>query len=73
MQTESSIIFDWLFLFITMIIDPTIVALICILILILSHKKEKGFTLIVFILLNTFLAAVLKAYDTDPRPIWTEK
>ena len=29
--------------------------------------------MLMFILINTFLAAVLKAYDSDPRPIWTEQ
>lgn len=73
LQSSSPSILDWIFLFITMVIDPTIVVLICILILILSHKKEKGFVMIVFIIFNTYLSAVLKAYDTDPRPFWTDK
>ena len=41
--------------------------------MVLSHKKANGFVRLVFILLNTFCAAVLKAYDSDPRPIWTEQ
>lgn len=73
MQAGENIVLDWFFLLVTMIIDPTIVFAICLLIMVLSHKKANGFVRLVFILLNTFCAAVLKAYDSDPRPIWTEQ
>lgn len=55
-----------------MIIDPTVIFGICALMLVLSKRKQTGYILLVFLLLNTFLAAVLKAYDSDPRPIWTD-
>lgn len=73
MQADESKLFDWFFLIVTMVIDPTVVFGICILMMVLSHKKSQGFNMLIFILLNTFCAAVLKAFDSDPRPIWTEK
>jgi mannitol-specific phosphotransferase system IIBC component len=73
MQKGSNVVIDWFFLLVTMIIDPTIVFAICVLMMVLSHRKKKGFVMLMFILINTFLAAVLKAYDSDPRPIWTEQ
>lgn len=72
MQADENIIFDWFFLIVTMVIDPTIVFGLCMLMMVLSHKKGQGFIMLIFILLNTFCAAVLKAYDCDPRPFWTE-
>lgn len=71
MQAGQSLAFDWFFLLITMIIDPTIVFAMCVLMMVLSHRKKKGFIMLMFIIINTFCAAVLKAYDSDPRPIWT--
>lgn len=56
-----------------MIIDPTVVFAICILMMVLTRNKFDGFVMLVFILLNTFLAALFKALDSDPRPFWTEK
>lgn len=73
LQSGENVVFDWFFLLITMVIDPTIVFAICILIMVLNHKKSRGFVMLLFILLNTFCAAVLKAYDSDPRPIWTQQ
>lgn len=71
MQQDSNLVFDWFFLLVTMIIDPTVVFGICALMLVLSRKKRTGYVMLVFLLLNTFCAAVMKAYDCDPRPIWT--
>lgn len=41
--------------------------------MVLTRNKFDGFVMLVFILLNTFLAALFKALDSDPRPFWTEK
>ena len=54
-----------------MVIDPSVVFLGAILMIILSRRKGKAFLMLMFILFNVFLAALLKAYDCDPRPIWT--
>jgi hypothetical protein len=57
---------------ITMTIDPGIVFAGAVLMVVLSHRKSKGLILLCFILINTFFAALIKAYDCDPRPIWTK-
>lgn len=54
-----------------MIIDPTIVFVICVLMMVLHRRKDKGFVMFVFILFNLFLTILMKAIDSDPRPIWT--
>lgn len=54
-----------------MLIDPAIVVLGIITILVMSRRKKKALVMVMFVLLNTFLAALLKAYHIDPRPIWT--
>lgn len=54
-----------------MIIDPTVIVGACIFVLIITKNKAKGLVMIIFILFNSFLAAALKAYDSDPRPFWT--
>lgn len=56
---------------ITMTIDPLFVFISIIVMLVVSHRKQRGFIMFAYILGNTFLAAVLKAYDCDPRPFWT--
>lgn len=56
---------------ITMTIDPLFVFVGVIAMVVLSHRKGKGITMLCFILFNTFLAALIKAYHCDPRPIWT--
>lgn len=71
MQQSSNFAIDWFFLLISLVIDPTVVVGLCILIVVLSKRKKKSFTMLIFILLNTYCAALLKAFDSDPRPIWT--
>lgn len=56
---------------ITMTIDPLFVFIGVIAMVVLSHRKAKGITMLCFIIINTFLAALIKAYNCDPRPIWT--
>ncbi len=71
MQEGDNKFFEYFFLFVTMIIDPTVIVGACILVLIITKNKAKSFVMIIFILFNSFLAAALKAYDSDPRPFWT--
>lgn len=54
-----------------MTIDPLFVFIGVITMVVLSHRKAKGITMLCFIMINTFLAALIKAYNCDPRPIWT--
>lgn len=54
-----------------MIIDPTVIVGACVVLMIVTRNKAKGFVMIIFILFNSFCAAALKAYDCDPRPFWT--
>ena len=70
-QAHSFWLLDWFFLTITMVIDPSIVFVGVILMMVMSHRKRKAFIMLMFVLLNIYLAALLKAYDCDPRPIWT--
>lgn len=71
-QKKSNPILDWFFVLVTMTIDPVFVFTGIIAMVVLSHRKEKGIIMLCFILLNTFLAALIKAYHCDPRPIWTK-
>jgi|JI10StandDraft_1071094.scaffolds.fasta_scaffold5403053_1 hypothetical protein len=54
-----------------MILDPTIVFALCIIMMIINRNKNKGFIMLIFILINTYFAALMKAFYSDPRPIWT--
>ena len=71
LQHRSNPIIDWFFMIITMTIDPLFVFIGVITMVVLSHRKAKGITMLCFIMINTFLAALIKAYNCDPRPIWT--
>ena len=71
MQKNTHPILDWSFMLITMTIDPGIVFAGAVLMVVLSHRKGKGLILLCFLLINTFFAALIKAYHCDPRPIWT--
>lgn len=71
MQAGGNVVLDWLFILISMIIDPVVIVIFCVLLIILKKEKEKNIILLMFILLNTYLAALLKALDSDPRPFWT--
>lgn len=70
-QRNSNIVFDWFFMIITMTIDPLFVFIGVIAMVVMSHRKGKGFIMFAFIMFNTFWAALLKAYHCDPRPFWT--
>lgn len=72
LQKRSNIVLDWFFMLITMTIDPLFVFVGVILMVVLSHRKGKGLIMLCFILFNTFWAALIKAYQCDPRPIWTK-
>lgn len=71
LQQSSNIFWDWFFMLITMTIDPLFVFVGVIIMVVLSHRKGKGFIMLTFILVNTYLAALLKSYHCDPRPFWT--
>lgn len=70
-QSNSNIFLDWFFMIITMSIDPAFVFTGIILMVVFSQRKGKGLIILCFILINTFFAALIKAYHCDPRPIWT--
>ena len=72
MQKHSNLVLDWFFVLITMTIDPIFVFISVISMVVLSHRKGKGLIMLCFILFNTFWAALIKAYQLDPRPIWTK-
>lgn len=70
-QMRSTWALDWFFMLVTMTIDPLFVFVGVIAMVVVSTRKQKGFIMFAFVLLNTFLAALLKAYHCDPRPFWT--
>lgn len=71
LQSHSNVFLDWFFMIITMSIDPAFVFTGIIAMVVFSQKKGKGLIILCFILINTFFAALIKAYHCDPRPIWT--
>lgn len=71
MQAHRNLFHDTFFLLVTMLIDPSIVVLAIVALLVLSKNKKKAFLMTLFVIFNTYCAAILKAYHIDPRPIWT--
>ena len=71
LQSKSTIFLNWFFMIITMCIDPAFVFTAIIFMVVLSQRKKKALIILSFILVNTFFAALIKAYHCDPRPIWT--
>jgi hypothetical protein len=51
-------------------IDPVVVLVITFTLIIVIKNKYNAFVTVIFILLNTYLAGVLKAFYADPRPFW---
>ena len=66
-----SIYLDYFFIAVTMINDPAVVLAITLLIMLLSKHKFTSYTTLLFIVWNTYLTGVLKAFYADPRPIWS--
>lgn len=58
------------FVMVTMIIDPAVVLITAVVLMITTKNKFKGFVIIVYVLANTYLTGVFKAFYADPRPIW---
>ena len=54
-----------------MLSDPAVIFLGAIAMVVANKFKGHSYILLVFILFNVYLAALLKAFDCDPRPIWT--
>lgn len=71
MQKHSNQFLDGFFLLVTMLIDPSIVVISIVALLFVSKDKKRAFLMTIFVVFNTYCAAVLKAYHIDPRPIWT--
>ena len=47
--------------------------LITFIVVIVVKNKFKAYVTVMFILFNTYLAGVLKAFYADPRPFWANK
>jgi membrane-associated phospholipid phosphatase len=71
-QTASNKILDFLFLLLSLPIDPIPFLIGVLALMILDRRKQRGLILLVFILMNSVLTAFLKAYHCDPRPFWTD-
>jgi membrane-associated phospholipid phosphatase len=71
MQTHSSPPLDAFFIFFTFIIDPLFVTACIILMLLVMRRKLLAYTTVLFILFNSYLTTVLKAFFAAPRPYWT--
>lgn len=57
----------------TILIDPSVVIGMAFTLIIIIKQKQSSFNTVVWILLNAFLACLLKAYYSDPRPFWTSE
>lgn len=71
MQRHSSPALDAFFIFFTFIIDPLFVTACVILMLLVMRRKLLAYTTVLFILFNSYLTTVLKAFFAAPRPYWT--
>ena len=71
LQKASNPTLDWFFMLVTITIDPITVFVGVIVMVVFSHRKGKGFIMLVFILFNIFWAAFLKSFHCDPRPFWS--
>lgn len=68
-QAENHLL-NVFFYIITLLIDPAAVLVITFALIIINKNKYNAFVSVIFILLNTYLAGVLKAFYADPRPFW---
>lgn len=54
-------------------IDPAVVFLVTFILIMAVKNKFRAYVTLLFILLNTYLTGVLKAFYADPRPFWANK
>jgi hypothetical protein len=73
MQLKQNAVFDIFFYCITLLIDPAVVMITTIVLVIVIKNKFNAYVTVMFILLNTYLTGVLKAFYADPRPFWVDK
>ena len=58
------------FVMVTMLIDPAVVLMTAVVLMLITKNKFKGFVIIMYVLANTYITGLLKAFYADPRPIW---
>ena len=54
-------------------IDPAVVLVTTFTIIIVNRNKYRAFVTVMFILLNTYFAGLLKAFYADARPFWANQ
>lgn len=54
-------------------IDPLVVLISTFTLIVVVKNKYRAFVTVMFILLNTYFAGLLKAFYADPRPFWAHK
>ncbi len=64
---------DVFFYMFTLMIDPAVVLITTFTLIIVVQNKYRAFVTVMFILLNTYFAGLLKAFYADPRPFWAHK
>ncbi len=64
---------DVFFYVFTLMIDPAVVLITTFTLIIVVKNKYRAFVTVMFMLLNTYFAGLLKAFYADPRPFWAHK
>ena len=72
-QQSQNIAFDAFFYTFTLMIDPVVVLVTTFALMIVVRNKYRAFVTVMFMLLNTYFAGLLKAFYADPRPFWANK
>lgn len=72
-QQSKHIALDLFFYVFTLMIDPVVVLLTTFTLIVVVRNKYRAFVTVMFMLLNTYFAGLLKAFYADPRPFWAHK
>ena len=72
-QQSQHIFLDIFFYIFTLMIDPAVVLIVTFTLVVVVKNKYRAFVTVMFILLNTYFAGLLKAFYADARPFWTHK
>lgn len=72
-QQSQNIVLDVFFYAFTLMIDPVVVLGTTFTLVIVVRNKYRAFVTVMFMLLNTYLTGLLKAFYADPRPFWANK
>jgi len=72
-QQGKNITLDIFFYVFTLMIDPLVVLISTFTLIVVVKNKYRAFVTVMFMLLNTYFAGLLKAFYADPRPFWAHK